>query len=445
MKAQKTLNLSVVIPISNEEGVVVKQIDEIEKILTKSRIINDYEIILVENGSRDDTPSVMSKFKTNNRIIIKSLKHSSYGSAIKLGILHTKYPYGLLMPIDWIDPNFIQKGLVIMSNNKDVVMVIGDKKNKNSNDNRSKYKKFQSKLWSTTQQYMFPNINCDTHGLKIIRLTTFVKRALIQTISKEEFVEVEWIHNLISQDKMLKKLPVCVEEIRNTNYSLSSKLIRVSSDIVRLIVKRAYQANKEKGVIVMCDDYGISQESSQWMHDAVKTNLINGISVLPTHIKKEDVAQLNSLDTIFSWHLNLTEGKPLCNPKQIPSLINQEGDFYPFPLFLIRLILGITKLSEIKTEITEQYCFFQRNNVNVTHIAGHWHIHLIPQIDKVLEEKFPQLEKRPIKATIHSLSTKPIRWLIFMTFLMPLYYLLGLKPSSAKKNIETIVHYESNN
>ena len=81
------MNLSVVIPVYNEEKGVLRGIDAVKKSLEK--LSAEWEIIAVNDGSRDGTAEVLKRIPN-----IKVVSHNAnrgYGASLKTGILAAKY------------------------------------------------------------------------------------------------------------------------------------------------------------------------------------------------------------------------------------------------------------------------------------------------------------------------------------------------------------------
>ena len=74
--------ISIVIPIFNEERSITKTIDKINTVLSNQKI--EYEIITVNDGSRDRTHSLLKE--RNDIILISRTKNRGYGFSLKEGI-----------------------------------------------------------------------------------------------------------------------------------------------------------------------------------------------------------------------------------------------------------------------------------------------------------------------------------------------------------------------
>ena len=74
--------ISIIIPAYNEEGSIKDTILEIKKVLKNSKITN-YEIIIVNDGSTDDTGKIALK---NGAIVVNNPVNMGYGFSLKRGI-----------------------------------------------------------------------------------------------------------------------------------------------------------------------------------------------------------------------------------------------------------------------------------------------------------------------------------------------------------------------
>jgi len=85
--------ISVFFPAYNEEGNIEKTINNAVRVLDKNA--NNYEIIVVDDGSKDKTSEIVEKLaKRNDKIrLIKHEKNKGYGAAVSTGLYNSKFPW----------------------------------------------------------------------------------------------------------------------------------------------------------------------------------------------------------------------------------------------------------------------------------------------------------------------------------------------------------------
>ncbi len=85
METHKNLSISCIIPMYNEETNVERIIRESESLFEQLSI--DYEIIIIESGSTDDTWKKITEIMKNKRNIyaFHQDKREGMGSALRLG------------------------------------------------------------------------------------------------------------------------------------------------------------------------------------------------------------------------------------------------------------------------------------------------------------------------------------------------------------------------
>ncbi len=105
--SQENLKLSVVIPAYNEEKRIAKTLEETDQYLRQQKY--DYEIIVVDNGSNDNTCDVVRHYQeTTVKNLVRLCLNKSIGakgSAVKLGIMeYANGEYIMFMDADNATP-----------------------------------------------------------------------------------------------------------------------------------------------------------------------------------------------------------------------------------------------------------------------------------------------------------------------------------------------------
>lgn len=121
--------ISIIIPVLNEEGNIAELHREIKEVCKKNRYT--YEIIIVDDGSRDKTPVIVKKLNPVKYIRLR--KNFGQTAAMDAGIKNSKYDYIVTIDGDrQNDPHDIPNLInYLESNNLDIVA--GWRKNRKDN------------------------------------------------------------------------------------------------------------------------------------------------------------------------------------------------------------------------------------------------------------------------------------------------------------------------
>ncbi|MCM8808903.1 MAG: glycosyltransferase family 2 protein [Candidatus Omnitrophica bacterium] len=98
------MEISIVIPAYNEEKRILKTIERIYKYFKNKNY--DFEIIVVDDGSKDKTFEIVEKFAKNKKeiIILKHPKNLGKGAAVRTGVLSASGNFILFTDADLSTP-----------------------------------------------------------------------------------------------------------------------------------------------------------------------------------------------------------------------------------------------------------------------------------------------------------------------------------------------------
>lgn len=130
---EKSLYTSFVVPAYNEEKRIPKMLDETIEYLEKRASKNKkftYEIIVVDDGSKDNTAKVVKEYaeKNSHVLLLKQPHNMGKGAAIQAGCLHARGELVLMVDADGatkIDEfeNLESEIKKLMKNNKEAIVV----------------------------------------------------------------------------------------------------------------------------------------------------------------------------------------------------------------------------------------------------------------------------------------------------------------------------------
>jgi len=111
---QNSFGFTLIVPVHNEEENLQ---ENVEKLMQYANGITDnYEILISENGSVDNTLHIAKKLAKNYaNISFTSLPFASLGTAIKKGIYSSKYGKTIYFPLDLsVNLSFIDESIRLL-------------------------------------------------------------------------------------------------------------------------------------------------------------------------------------------------------------------------------------------------------------------------------------------------------------------------------------------
>lgn len=164
------MNFSIIVPVYNEEENINKLLNEI---INSIKTITDYEIIVVNDGSQDQTKNELIKFNLYNIKIINHEKNLGQSAAIYSGIQSSYYDNIITIDGDLQnDPNDIDKMIKLYKINNCKGLVSGIRRKRKD----SLIKKYSSKLANNIRNIILKD-GCEDTGcsLKIFEKKFFLK------------------------------------------------------------------------------------------------------------------------------------------------------------------------------------------------------------------------------------------------------------------------------
>ena len=432
--------ISVIFPVHNEAAILTRQI---KVFLSQVKVagLKISELILVENGSTDRSWQLIKSLHRQHRFI-KSLRlpRASYGQAIKAGLVATKSDYIFIFNIDFFDVNFMVNALPLL---RSADIVVGSKTLAASQDLRSHFRRLLTYFFNVFLRLILNYPGTDTHGIKALKNTPLLRYSIHRSRTQNELFDTELIIRAHRWGAILTELPVTVTELRPTRYSWVRRIWLTFQDLIIAFWSKYLIPNFSERIVIG-DDYGRSTEINQAIIAAAQSGIIQIISILPNKISPSQVKALPWLKSIhFSAHLNLIESQPVPPLDQIPSLINQTGQFWSLPQFLLHLFLGLINLKQVKLELNHQINHLRQLGIKISHLNSHRHAHLFPPIWNLVV-KLAQSHRIPhirSQRSIHqALKSHPEKYLLHWPIFWLLSWRFGHNRSSAKELDEIVMH-----
>lgn len=230
--------ISIIIPIYNEEPILEQEINNLLQEISYKLPpeYNDLELVLVENGSTDNTLEIAKKLASQfSQIKIAVLDNPGYGKAVKYGISVASTKYVAICNIDFWDINFLKQGLdLIIEDSADIV--VASKTLKTSRDKRNFIRRLITKGFNLFLKLYFHYQGSDTHGLKVFdrkKLTSIIN----ECVTERELFDTEFMIRAQYKDLKIKELPITIVEKRKTSHGILKRVRPTIKDL--FIIKKS--------------------------------------------------------------------------------------------------------------------------------------------------------------------------------------------------------------
>lgn len=245
----KETKISIVIPVHNEEAVIEQSITSIVEQLehaSRSDAGFDWEILIVENGSNDETLKLSKQLcATSEKLRLLSLPEAGYGKALQQGFLSSNGDIIVNFDVDFWDTEFVEVVRHVMMVKYDIV--IASKSLLLSNDQRGFIRKVATYVFRMMLFFMFGLRVSDTHGIKAWRNSDELQNYFRESEASHHTYDTEVIIRAMRGGCEVLEIPVNVLETRASNRSLAKRipeaLLEIGSMYFRLNLRRRSSSN----------------------------------------------------------------------------------------------------------------------------------------------------------------------------------------------------------
>jgi len=225
--------ISVVIPIYNEEAILFAAVAELHERLRDLGV--PYEILLCENGSRDKTLEIAADLERR----FPEVRHLSsgepnYGRALRMGMLSARGRFVMCDEIDLGDVDFHTRALGLLREGK-ADLVVGSKALAGAQDERPWLRHLATLVMNLLLRVMLGFRGTDTHGLK-----AFAREKLLGTIGRclveRDLFASEFVIRAQREGLNVVEIPVRVVEKRPPSVNLLRRVPNVLKNLIRLFI-----------------------------------------------------------------------------------------------------------------------------------------------------------------------------------------------------------------
>lgn len=151
-------------------------------------------------------------------------------------------------------------------------------------------------------------------------------------------------------------------------------------------------------LIINADDFGWAESINRAVDDGHRAGVITSATLLVTGPALESAVQVahHAPRLGVGLHFNLTEGRPVSEPGQIPSLVDNQGRFLSRGGLIKAGLTGRLNPDQVALELAAQWRLFMETGLSASHLDGHQHVHFLPRVIEVVLE-FCGREKLPLR------------------------------------------------
>ena len=228
-----TPDVSIVIPIYNEEGILRGSVLELRQKLKPFGF--SYELLLCENGSRDRTVEIGKELEAEHPMVrLLSVGEPNYGLAMKTGILEARGRIVICDEIDLCDTEFYARALALLERT-DTDFVVGSKAMVGSNDQRPFIRRMGTQVYNGLLRTVCHYRGTDTHGLKAFKREVMLETARRCMLDRDVFAS-EFVIRAHREKKKVVEIPFAVHEKRPPSINLLKRVPHVLKSVARLAI-----------------------------------------------------------------------------------------------------------------------------------------------------------------------------------------------------------------
>jgi hypothetical protein len=193
-----------------------------------------FEIVVVENGSGDDTVAIANRLAGEvPELRVLSLPEADYGRALRAGLLAAVGDVVVNFDVDFCDLGFLDRAVPLVEPPDGPAVVVGSKRSAGSGDTRNWQRRLVTGVFSSLLRYGFGLTVSDTHGVKAMRRAAVAPLAQYCRFGQDLF-DTELILRAERAGLRSAEVPVDVVEKRPARSSIRARIPRTIKGLVAL-------------------------------------------------------------------------------------------------------------------------------------------------------------------------------------------------------------------
>ena len=219
-------------PAHNEQQLLERSLRDVVEGLARRG--STFEIIVVENGSTDDTiATARAMAEQHPEVIVRTRPLADYGDAMRSGLLGARGDIVIVFDVDYYDLGFVDRVLPDLQRADGPAIIVGSKRAPGTRDSRPWPRRAITAGFVTILKIGFGLAVSDTHGMKALR------RVPVEPIARRcrfgaDLFDTELVLRSARAGLEVTEVPVEVEERRPTRTPVARRVLRTLFGLLRL-------------------------------------------------------------------------------------------------------------------------------------------------------------------------------------------------------------------
>jgi glycosyltransferase involved in cell wall biosynthesis len=232
-KTPEAPELSIIIPIHNEEGILLSSVHDL--LMRLPALDRSFELILAENGSTDRTIAIAEELAEKyEQVSTFSAPEPNYGMALRMGIERARGTFVMCDEVDICDVNFYWRALELLDRDE-ADMVVGSKAMPGANDKRPMSRRLATSVMNGLLKVLLDFQGTDTHGLKAFRREKLLWAVQACVVDRDLFAS-ELVIRAGRGETRVVEIPVNIVEKRPPSIDLVRRVPMVFKGLGRLFM-----------------------------------------------------------------------------------------------------------------------------------------------------------------------------------------------------------------
>jgi glycosyltransferase involved in cell wall biosynthesis len=198
-----------------------------------------FEILVVENGSTDDTVRVGKDLAVEfEEVSLITRPEADYGLALRAGFLSARGETIVNFDVDFVDLGFLDDASQLLQK-EDAAIIVGSKRSPGASDDRNRARRLVTAVFSLVLRLGFGLKVSDTHGLKLL-----ARAPLVDLVESCQFggdiFDTELVIRAERSGLKVMEIPVVVTDQRPPRTSIARRIPRSLLGLVRLRLALAH-------------------------------------------------------------------------------------------------------------------------------------------------------------------------------------------------------------